>query len=1006
MFQASVNLLFSMRMMEFWAKICILWGMSAAPALMVVGLIPTTFASSPLGKEFAIAFMQNGLQRTSQGDFKLIISGYAPNTSVTINMERPALRAKTQVNDGQFLSVTIPHEAEMVGTDLFDNAVIVRADKDISILSVNKKPSSVDTTIVYPVTTLGTEYYIITPTVGTDRYGEFAIVAWEEPTSIDVYLKGTVTFQGKTYYRGSKISIALNPYQAVQLQSEVDVSGTKIVSQKPVAVYSGHTCITRKISCDHVSEQLLPVSGWGTNFIVPSLPFDTEHDIVYVSTSQNARVDALTGMRKSSRTVVGAQSMFYGIQGSTAMSLSASSGIQVIFFCDGGTHGHLRYDPFFMAIPPVTSYCQAYNIYGQDQFENYALIIAKSSETSGITLDKRQLRNLQWKPIPGTEFSWASHSLGSRYTVHKMEHPTSPFGLLSVGVGLEKAYGSPAICTKDPCNELQCRAKETCKVQNGQASCIPEYKGTCQVSTSHNVQTFDGLAVDLQDPCSYTVVKACSSDSNLVPFIVEEKSSNTEGDAAFKMQLTHIKVYDYNITISRGEGAQIMVNGAVASLPATLQDGKIKLSKNDGMPTIETDFGLQVMHDNNFTVVLTLPSSYYGATCGLCGNFNKERDDDMTYPNGTQASSNTDWVSSWEVPDSACSACDESQEELYSHEKYCGVISKVSGGPFRDCHSTVSPSEYFKECILEMCLNKGDKDTLQQMVEAYATACQEADITAIDWKMLYSCGMLHPVRQMNESPIPGSTLTSIQRPTGTLLYPYGTSQGDSKNEKSDDGASAGITISVPFTFYGKPYRTLYVNNNGVVSFGVRVSQFTPNPFPLDGGSPFVAPYWGDVDNVKGGDIFWRQSQDPSLLRWCTEDINRYFPGIPFAAAWAFVATWDRVAYYGSTSSKVNTFQAVLITNRRMSFIMLNYAGIQWTTGTASGGNEATGLGGTPAQAGFDSGDKTNYYTIPSSRTPDIINIGRTTNVGVPGRWVFQVDRSVVPASAERVECPL
>lgn len=44
----------------------------------------------------------------------------------------------------------------------------------------------------------------------------------------------------------------------------------------------------------------------------------------------------------------------------------------------------------------------------------------------------------------------------------------------------------------------------------------------------------------------------------------------------------------------------------------------------------------------------------------------------------------------------------------------------------------------------------------------------------------------------------------------------------------------------------------------------------------------------------------------------------------------------------------NTFQAVLITNGRHSFVIFNYGKITWTTGTASGGNDA-GLGGTPAQ---------------------------------------------------------
>ncbi|KAJ7304146.1 hypothetical protein JRQ81_011674 [Phrynocephalus forsythii] len=251
----------------------------------------------------------------------------------------------------------------------------------------------------------------------------------------------------------------------------------------------------------------------------------------------------------------------------------------------------------------------------------------------------------------------------------------------------------------------------------------------------------------------------------------------------------------------------------------------------------------------------------------------------------------------------------------------------------------------------------------------------------------------------------GSALTSpIEDSKASLMYPYGTDQGDTKNPKSDDGTSPEIITPVPFTFYGKEYHSLYVNNNGVVSFGVNVSQYTPDPFPLDSGLPFVAPYWGDVDNMRGGDILWRQSQDPALLSRCTDDINLYFPETSFVATWALVATWDHVAYFGSASKKASILSTLLTTNGKISFIMLNYDDIQWTTGIASGGNAKTGLGGIPAQAGFDSGDKVNFYNIPGSRTPDIINIGKTTNVKVPGRWVFQVDEFVIGVTTERSDC--
>ncbi|XP_041037197.1 alpha-tectorin-like, partial [Carcharodon carcharias] len=223
------------------------------------------------------------------------------------------------------------------------------------------------------------------------------------------------------------------------------------------------------------------------------------------------------------------------------------------------------------------------------------------------------------------------------------------------------------------------------------------------------------------------------------------------------------------------------------------------------------------------------------------------------------------------------------------------------------------------------------------------------------------------------------------------FYPFGREAGDVANPKLDDGGSPEIDISTNFPFFETSHNSLYVNNNGVVSFGSRVSQYTPNTFPLLDGRAFIAPFWGDVDNRISGTIYYRDTRDASLLRRATADINKYAPGLSFEAQWVFVATWDRVAFYGSQTSKVNSFQAVLITDGFQSFIILNYGDIQWTTGLASGGNARTGLGGTAAQAGFNSGGSKHYFSIPGSQTPGMVDIESTSNVQEPGRWVFRTD---------------
>lgn len=69
----------------------------------------------------------------------------------------------------------------------------------------------------------------------------------------------------------------------------------------------------------------------------------------------------------------------------------------------------------------------------------------------------------------------------------------------------------------------------------------------------------------------------------------------------------------------------------------------------------------------------------------------------------------------------------------------------------------------------------------------------------------------------------------------------------------------------------------------------------------------------------------------------------------------------------------NIFQAALVSDGVLSFVILNYNKIQWTTGSNSQGNQETGLGGMPAQVGqqveiiMSSG--LSYSSLPLTRIP-------------------------------------
>ncbi|NXL53183.1 SNED1 protein, partial [Podilymbus podiceps] len=230
------------------------------------------------------------------------------------------------------------------------------------------------------------------------------------------------------------------------------------------------------------------------------------------------------------------------------------------------------------------------------------------------------------------------------------------------------------------------------------------------------------------------------------------------------------------------------------------------------------------------------------------------------------------------------------------------------------------------------------------------------------------------------------------------FYPFGPTQGDATTRKQDDGGSELRPLSVPFPFFGAGHTGLYVNNNGIISFLKEVSQFTPVAFPISKDRRVVAAFWADVDNRRAGDVYYRESTEQPILERASRDIVQYFPEFPgFSAQWVFIATWYRVTFFGGSSfSPVNTFQIVLITDGKLSFTIFNYESITWTTGMhASSGGDFAGLGGIAAQAGFNAGDGKRYFNIPGSRTDDIADVEMTTNVGIPGRWVFRIDDAQV-----------
>lgn len=210
---------------------------------------------------------------------------------------------------------------------------------------------------------------------------------------------------------------------------------------------------------------------------------------------------------------------------------------------------------------------------------------------------------------------------------------------------------------------------------------------------------------------------------------------------------------------------------------------------------------------------------------------------------------------------------------------------------------------------------------------------------------------------------------------------------------NDDSSSGPVALPLTLDFYGPKYNSLWVNNNGNVTFTGPQSTFTP--FTIAANTPpIIAPFFGDVDTRGAGS---------GLVTFG----NTSYEGRP-----AFCVNWPNVGYYAQRTDKRNDFQLLLVDQRTIGpgdfDIVYNYDRVQWETGDASNGSG--GLGGTSAGVGFSNGDgnASHFFSLSGSLqngafldtnlSTGLINNSRGSNVR--GRYLFQI-RNGAPISNTR-----
>jgi hypothetical protein len=204
---------------------------------------------------------------------------------------------------------------------------------------------------------------------------------------------------------------------------------------------------------------------------------------------------------------------------------------------------------------------------------------------------------------------------------------------------------------------------------------------------------------------------------------------------------------------------------------------------------------------------------------------------------------------------------------------------------------------------------------------------------------------------------------------------------------NDDGfTSAPVALGFNAAMFDTAFSSVFVNNNGNVTVGQGLSEFTPFDF-RESSQAMIAPFFADVDTRGGG-----------------SGLVHYGQVADYGGHKAFCVIWDNVGYYASHADKVNRFQLIIVDRAPDGVdVVFNYDAITWETGDASGG--ANGFGGTSAVVGYAAGDGDSAHALmlPGSFAHGgLLDSNATTSLaghgtaGQPaGRYFFQLREGAV-----------
>lgn len=432
-------------------------------------LEPVPAVASTIGTDHWVTFPR---LYDNSGLRKLYVTTAGPAATVTVTAADGTQVATVSVAPDAVAEVDVPASYMLTQTDGVNaRGLHVTSTEPVSVYLGYLQSAASAGAIALPTDALGTSYRVLSHRgIGSDgsTASELAVVGTQAGTTV------TITPQTSFGSRqaGVPYTVTLQrgeTYQVAATSGSLDVTGTTVTADKPVAVMGASGCSNVPVGtgyCNPLLQQMPPTAAWGTEFISARLATRTKGDTYRVLANEDGTVVSVSG---SVVATLAAGAHWEGVlpvgvttAGKQGVVISTSKPALVAQYANGGSYDGTSSDPMMLLVPPLGQQLTAYKVatpvvtVSGTQMVPYINVIAQRRDVGSLTLDGTAVAATEFADVPGTEYAVAQLRVQPGQHVLRAVHQ---FGVqvyewgYADGIGFSGGYALAPIADAPPAPE-------------------------------------------------------------------------------------------------------------------------------------------------------------------------------------------------------------------------------------------------------------------------------------------------------------------------------------------------------------------------------------------------------------------------------------------------------------------------------------------------------------------------------------------------------------------------